>query len=73
MSSIKKWEEDEHWVEINLDLCQASGECVSVCPVEVYIIIDGKVNAEIIIECIECGACQDTCPYNAILSHFAWR
>jgi len=73
MSNIKKWEENDHWVEINLDLCKASGECVGVCPAEVYLIIDGKVNAENIIECIECGACQDTCSYNAILSHFAWR
>lgn len=73
MTNVKKWEENNHWVEIDLDLCKASGECVSVCPAEVYEIIDGKVNADNISECIECGACQDTCPYNAILSHAAWR
>ena len=66
MSSIKKWEDEDQWVEIDLDLCVASEECVDVCPAEVYIIIDGKVNAENIGECIKCGACQDTCPYNAI-------
>jgi len=70
---MKRWEENEHWVEINLDLCKASGECVAICPVEVYEIIDGKVNAENIIDCIECGACQDTCPYGAIVKHWAWR
>lgn len=73
MSSIKKWEDEDQWVEIDLDLCVASEECVDVCPAEVYIIIDGKVNAENIGECIKCGACQDTCPYNAISKHFAWK
>ena len=50
-----------------------SGECVSVCPAEVYEVINGKVDAENIGGCIECGACQDTCPFNAILKHAAWR
>ena len=61
MTIVKKWEENNHWVEIDLYLCKASGECVSVCPAEVYEIIDGKVDADNISECIECGACQDTC------------
>ncbi|MFX1326477.1 MAG: 4Fe-4S binding protein [Promethearchaeota archaeon] len=26
-----------------------------------------------IAECIECDSCQDSCPYNAILRHFALR
>ncbi|MFX0139124.1 MAG: ferredoxin family protein [Candidatus Hodarchaeota archaeon] len=73
MTNLKRWEDNNHWVEIDLDSCMASGECVAVCPSEVYEIIDGKVNAENIAECIECGACQDTCPYYAILSHAAWR
>lgn len=73
MTIVKKWEENNHWVEIDLDLCKASGEYVSVCPAEVYEIIDGKVDADNISECIECGACQDTCPYNAILDHAAWK
>ena len=73
MPNVKRWEENEHWVEINLDLCKASGECVNVCPVEVYDIINGKVNADNIFGCIECGACQDTCPYDAIVKHWAWR
>ena len=72
MPNVKRWEEEDNWVEFDLDLCRASGECVNVCPAEVYVIIDGKVNAENISECIECGACQDTCPYGAISNHFAW-
>ena len=72
MASVKKWEDKEHWVEVDLDLCVGAAECVDICPVEVYEIIDGKVNAENIADCIQCGACQDTCPYNAILNHFVW-
>ena len=72
MSNIKKWEESDNSVEIDLDLCTASGECTNVCPAEVYEIIDGKVKAENIGECIGCGACKDACPNNAILNHGAW-
>ena len=64
------WE--EHWVEVDMDLCIGSAECVNVCPVEVYDLIEGKVSAQNIGECIECQACQDTCPKNAILKHSAW-
>lgn len=72
MPALKRWEEEDNWVEIDLDLCAGSGECVEVCPAQVYDIIDGKVTADDIAECIECGACQGVCPYNAILNHFAW-
>ena len=72
MSKIKKWEEEDHWVEIDLDLCKASNECVNICPMGVYEIIDGVVDASNIGECIECGACKDVCPTKAILRHWAW-
>jgi NAD-dependent dihydropyrimidine dehydrogenase PreA subunit len=73
MSNVKKWEKTDHWVEIDLDLCNAKGECVNICPMSVYEIINGKVKANKINECIECGACQDVCPSKAILSHWAWE
>jgi len=72
MVNIKKWSSNGNWVEINWDLCAGSAECVEVCPAQVYDIIDGKVNADDISECIQCGACQNACPYEAILNHFAW-
>ena len=42
MVDIKKWEENDHWVEVDLDLCVGAAECVNVCPVEVYDLIDGR-------------------------------
>jgi len=72
MAKIKKWENEGHWVEVNLDLCIGAGECVNVCPVEVYALVDGKVIAENIGACTDCSACQDVCPTNAILKHSAW-
>lgn len=72
MANIRKWEDIDQWVEIDLDLCVGAAECVEVCPADVYEVIDGKVSAENIGECIECGACEDVCPNNAILFHWAW-
>ena len=73
MPNIKKWEETDHWVEINIDLCIGAGECINICPMSVYEIINGKLVANNIIECIECGACRDVCPNKAILRHWAWE
>jgi NAD-dependent dihydropyrimidine dehydrogenase PreA subunit len=73
MGTLTRWEENDHWVEINLDLCIGSAECVEVCPVEVYSIENGKVVAENIGECIECLACEGVCPTKAILKHSAWK
>jgi len=72
MPNKKKWSSNGNWVEVDLDLCAGSGECVEVCPAQVYDIIDGKVVADDLTECIQCGACQGVCPYEAILNHFAW-
>ena len=73
MSNIKNWNEGENYVEIDLDLYNGSGECMSICPVEVYELVDEKVNADNIEECISCGACEGVCPNKAILNHWAWK
>ena len=73
MDNIKKWEELDHWVEINLDLCRGAEDCVEICPVEVFDIVDGIINANNIGDCIDCMACQDICPYDAIMNHSAWQ
>ena len=70
--TLKKWEGEDHWVEIDLDLCVGAGECVQVCPTEVYEVVDGKVVAENIGECIDCMACDGVCPTSAIVRYSAW-
>ncbi|MGV9171105.1 MAG: 4Fe-4S binding protein [Promethearchaeia archaeon] len=69
----KKWEDNDHWVIVDLEECVASGECVEICPVECYEIIEGKVDVENIGECIECMACQGICPTEAILDQSSWE
>ncbi len=52
--------------QIDADKCVGCGECVDVCPVEVYEMCDGKsvpVNGP---ECIGCQSCVGVCPVSAI-------
>ena len=53
-------------VIVNADKCNGDGECVDICPVEVYELQGGKavpVNAE---ECLGCDSCVEVCPSDAI-------
>ena len=72
MSDIKRWEEADHWVEVDSALCRGISRCIDVCPMGVYSLVDKKVVAENIGECIACGACRDVCPNGAIVSHWAY-
>jgi NAD-dependent dihydropyrimidine dehydrogenase PreA subunit len=52
--------------EVDAEKCVGCGECVDVCPVEVYELQDEKsvpVNAD---ECIGCESCVEACPQEAI-------
>ena len=72
MTNFKKWASEDHWVELDLDRCVGAGQCVEVCPSEVYSVVNGRVIADNIGECIMCAACMDVCPTKAILNHSAW-
>ena len=72
MPDVRRWEDADCWVEVDLALCTAARDCLEVCPVGVYELVDGKVEAEGIGNCMKCGSCQDACPANAILRHWAW-
>ena len=51
---------------INTGKCNGCGECVDICPSDVYEIQDGKsivINAE---ECVGCESCMEVCERNAI-------
>ena len=52
--------------EINIEKCTGCGECVEVCPVDVYELQDEKstvVNGE---ECLGCESCVEVCETEAI-------
>jgi len=53
-------------IEVDQELCEGLKDCVEVCPVSVYDLIDGKAVPTRIDECIECCQCVDSCPKNAI-------
>jgi NAD-dependent dihydropyrimidine dehydrogenase PreA subunit len=53
-------------VTVDKDVCTGCGECVEVCPVEVFELIDDKsepVNAD---ECMGCESCIEVCEDGAI-------
>ncbi len=53
-------------VKVDAEKCVGDGECVDVCPVEVYELQDGKavpVNME---ECLGCESCVEVCESDAI-------
>ena len=52
--------------EVNIETCTGCGECVDICPVDVYEIQGEKsvtVNAD---ECIGCESCIEVCEQEAI-------
>ena len=54
-------------VLVDADKCVGDGECVDVCPVEVYEIQANKavvVNEE---ECLGCESCVEVCEVGAII------
>jgi len=51
---------------VDEDKCEGCEECVDVCPVDVYEMVDDKsspVNAE---ECLGCDSCVEVCEAGAI-------
>lgn len=53
-------------ITVDHEKCTGCGECVDICPVEVYELQDEKsipVNAE---ECVGCESCIEVCEQEAI-------
>ena len=46
--------------------CLGCGECVDVCPVEVYEMTDGKSSPAHAEECLGCESCVEVCEHDAI-------
>ncbi len=54
-------------VSVDADKCVGCGECVDVCPVEVYELNDGKSVPAHEDECLGCESCVEVCEANAIV------
>ncbi|HIH44774.1 MAG TPA: 4Fe-4S binding protein [Candidatus Methanoperedenaceae archaeon] len=63
---VKTYKTDNWTIEIDHDKCNGDSECIRVCPVEVFELVDGKSTAPKVEDCIECCACVDGCPTKAI-------
>ncbi|MBW1780125.1 MAG: 4Fe-4S binding protein [Deltaproteobacteria bacterium] len=53
-------------VVVDPEKCEGCEECIEVCPVDVYELVDDKsvpVNAE---ECLGCESCIEVCEHEAI-------
>ncbi len=64
--NTKIWEGDTITISIDYDRCTGSGECAKICPTNVYEVVAGKSVVINIDECIECCACVENCPAEAI-------
>ena len=53
-------------VIVDAQKCIGDGECVDVCPVEVYARRDGKAVAVNMEECLGCESCVEVCDQDAI-------
>jgi NAD-dependent dihydropyrimidine dehydrogenase PreA subunit len=65
---MPEWHSDGNDVTIKIDhdKCTGCGECVDICPAEVYELVNEKSVAENVDECVECCACEDVCPDDAL-------
>lgn len=62
----KEFKDGDITITVDYDKCTGAGECVTVCPVEIFALEGGKAIAQNIGECIECCACVSACPNDAI-------
>lgn len=51
---------------ISEERCTKCGECVRICPYEVFQNQDGNVVVAAPEDCIECTACEEACPQHAV-------
>jgi NAD-dependent dihydropyrimidine dehydrogenase PreA subunit len=53
-------------VVVDKDKCTGCGECVDICPADVFELTDGKSEPAKMDECLGCESCVETCPESAI-------
>ena len=62
----QEYEAGEIKIIVDLDKCTGSGECATACPVEIFKVENDKAVCNNVEECIECCACVNACPNDAI-------
>lgn len=63
---IRTWEGEKVTIKVDYDKCNGNGSCAEICPTNVYEVQKGKTVPIAIDECIECCACVENCPMEAI-------
>lgn len=53
-------------LELDVEACVGCRRCTEVCPHGVFAIANGKAEIADRDDCMECGACQNNCPADAI-------
>jgi NAD-dependent dihydropyrimidine dehydrogenase PreA subunit len=62
----KEFEEEGIKITIDYEKCTGAGDCVTVCPVDIFSLENDKALCKNVSECIECCACVSACPNEAI-------
>ncbi len=54
-------------VVVDKEKCVGDEECVEVCPVDVFEMVDGKADPVNMDECLGCESCVEVCEEDAIV------
>ena len=65
VEEVKEASQESH-IEINRENCKACQRCVSVCPNNSFIIVDGKSSLKENHICRDCKVCVAACPNQCI-------
>ena len=57
---------------VNWEKCTGCGDCVTACPVQCFMMSDGKSLPHRSSYCYDCGTCPDICPSDAITISIGW-
>ncbi len=53
-------------ISIDHNKCNGCGECVDMCPLEIYVMKNGIPEPQYMEECIACESCLEACEFGAI-------
>lgn len=57
---------------VNWNKCTGCGDCIGSCPVDCFVMEDGKSLPHLASHCIDCGSCLEVCPEDAIAISIGW-